>query len=206
MPLSTTSMASRDTRSRSLPVESTCASSVIAGTCRSSRSASNRRSSHRARRPGQLGGPAELAFDLLDELADLGGRRLGLLVLNPDQGRLVLAIIEEDLENAVGQQRDADHRDEQRNVFGEQPAADSRPGGPATARRIRRGRRRERSAFRRIGMEGNASSRPNLARTRDVVSCRSAAGLFDDLVGQREQGRRHVQTDALAVFRLSTNR
>ena len=38
-------MASRDTRNRSLPVESTCASSVIAGTCRNSRSASNRRCS-----------------------------------------------------------------------------------------------------------------------------------------------------------------
>ena len=56
----------------------------------------------RARRPRQLGGPAELAFDFLDELADLGRRRLGLLVLNPDQGRLVLAIIEENLENPVG--------------------------------------------------------------------------------------------------------
>ena len=56
----------------------------------------------RARRPRQLGGPAELAFDLLDELADLRRRRLGLFVLNPDQRRLVLAIIEENLENPVG--------------------------------------------------------------------------------------------------------
>ena len=38
-------MARRDTRSRSLPVESTCASSVMAGTCRNSRKASNRRCS-----------------------------------------------------------------------------------------------------------------------------------------------------------------
>ena len=36
-------------------------------------------------RPGQLGGPAQLAFDFLDKLADLGGGGLGLLVLNPDQ-------------------------------------------------------------------------------------------------------------------------
>ena len=57
----------------------------------------------RARGPGQLGGPAELAFDFLDELADLSRRRLGLLVLNPDQGGLVLAIIEENLENPVRQ-------------------------------------------------------------------------------------------------------
>ena len=56
----------------------------------------------RARRPRQLGGPAELAFDFLDELADLRRRGLRLLVLNPDQGRLVLAVIEENLENPVG--------------------------------------------------------------------------------------------------------
>ena len=55
----------------------------------------------RARRPGQLRGPAQLAFDFLDELADLGRGGLGLLVLDADQGRLVLAIIEEDLENPV---------------------------------------------------------------------------------------------------------
>ena len=97
-----TSMASRETRKRSLPVESIWASSVIAGTWRSSRSASNRRFSQRARRPGQLGGPAELAFDLLDELADLGRRRLGLFVLDADQGDLVLPVIEENLENPVG--------------------------------------------------------------------------------------------------------
>jgi len=56
----------------------------------------------RALRPWQLGGPAELAFDFLDELADLGRRRLGLFVLDPDQGRLVLAVIEKNLENPVG--------------------------------------------------------------------------------------------------------
>ena len=55
----------------------------------------------RARRPGQLRGPAELALDFLDELADLGRRRLGLLVLDADQRGLVLAVVEEDLENAV---------------------------------------------------------------------------------------------------------
>src|SRR5262249_44875620 len=40
-----------------------------------------------------------------------------------DERGLVFLIIEEDVENAVGQQRDADHRDEQRDVFGEQAAA-----------------------------------------------------------------------------------
>src|SRR6185437_14430390 len=73
-----------------------------------------------ADRPRKLRGPAELAFDLLDELADLCGRRLRLLLLDPDQRRLVLAVIENDLENAVGEQRDGDHRDEQRDIFGEE--------------------------------------------------------------------------------------
>ena len=104
-PLPTTSMASRDTLSRSLPVESSCASSVIAGTCRNRRTASNRRCSIEPGRPWQLRRPAELALDLLDELADLGRRRFRLLVLDADQRRLVLPIIEEDLENSVRQQR-----------------------------------------------------------------------------------------------------
>ena len=80
----------------------------------------------RARRPRQLRGPAELAFDFLDELADLRRRRLGLLALDADQRGLVLLIVEIDLEHAVGEQRDAHHQDEQDDVFGEQPAADSR--------------------------------------------------------------------------------
>jgi hypothetical protein len=46
-------------------------------------------------------------------LADLGGGRFRLLALNADQRRLVLLIIEEDVENAVGQERDRDHGDEQ---------------------------------------------------------------------------------------------
>ena len=77
----------------------------------------------RARRPRQLRGPAELALDLLDELADLGGGGFRLLALDADQRRLVLLIIEEDVENAVGHQRDTDDRDEQRDVFGEQASA-----------------------------------------------------------------------------------
>ena len=55
----------------------------------------------RAGRPRQLGGPAKLAFDFLDELGDLGGSRDRLFVLNADQGRLVFAIIEENLKNPV---------------------------------------------------------------------------------------------------------
>src|SRR4029077_13676812 len=76
-----------------------------------------------ARRPRQVCGPAELALDLLDELADLGGGSFRLFALDADQRRLVLLIIEQDVENAVGHQRYTDHRDEQCDVFGEQASA-----------------------------------------------------------------------------------
>ena len=93
----------------------------------------------RARRPGQLRGPAELALDLLDELADLRGRGLGLLALDADQRRLVLLVGEPDLEQPVGEQRDADDGDEQADIFAEQPAAHAPPA---------RGRnRRDRNRF-----------------------------------------------------------
>ena len=82
----------------------------------------------RARRPGELGGPADLAFDILDELPDLAGRGLRLFPLDPGQGLLVLLVGEPDFEQAVGEQRHADHGDEQRHVFAEQPAADMRSG------------------------------------------------------------------------------
>jgi hypothetical protein len=83
----------------------------------------------RARRPRQLRGPAELALDLLDELADFGGGCFRLLALDADQGSLVLLIIEQDVENAVRYQRDTDHRDEQRDVFGEQAPTGLCDGG-----------------------------------------------------------------------------
>src|SRR5262249_41917826 len=77
----------------------------------------------RACRPRQLRGPTQLALDLLDELADLRGGGFRLLALNADQRGLVLLIVEEDVERAVGEERDADQHDEQRDVFGEQAAA-----------------------------------------------------------------------------------
>ena len=80
----------------------------------------------RARRPRQLRGPADLALDVLDELADLGGRGFRLLALDAGQRLLVLLIREPDFEQAVGQERDADDGDEQRDIFSEQPAADMR--------------------------------------------------------------------------------
>src|SRR5262249_42459801 len=73
----------------------------------------------RARRPRQLRGPAELALDLLDELTDLGGGSFRLFALDADERRLVLLIIEQNVENTVGYQRDTYDRDEQRDIFGE---------------------------------------------------------------------------------------
>ena len=67
--------------------------------------------------------PAELALDLLDELADLGGGGFRLFALDADERRLVLLIVEVDVENAVREQRDADDRHEQRDVFREQASA-----------------------------------------------------------------------------------
>src|ERR1019366_8268445 len=81
----------------------------------------------RARRPRQLRGPADLAFDLLDELADLGGGRIRLLMLDLDQRGLVLLVGEPDLEHAVAEQRHAHDREEQRHVFAEQWPADLAP-------------------------------------------------------------------------------
>src|SRR5262249_36589343 len=66
-----------------------------------------------------------------------GGFRL--FALDADERRLVLLIIEEDAENAIGYQRDADHRDEQRDVFGEQAPASfcDRGFGRRLLRRVR---------------------------------------------------------------------
>ena len=88
--LPTTSMASRDTLSCSLPVEIELRQ---LGDRRHLAQETQRVEAallQRARRPGQLHGPAELALDLLDELADLRRRGLGLLALDADQRRLVL--------------------------------------------------------------------------------------------------------------------
>ena len=83
--------------------------------------------------PGQLRGPPHLALDLLDELADLGRRRLGLLALDADQGCLVLLKGEDDLRQSVREQGDAHDGKEQPDVFAKQPPARPRllPASPA---------------------------------------------------------------------------
>jgi hypothetical protein len=45
------------------------------------------------------------------------------LEVRRETGRLVFLVIEQDIENAVGHERDTDHCDEQRDVFGEQASA-----------------------------------------------------------------------------------
>ena len=61
-----------------------------------------------AGRPRQLRGPPDLALDFLDELPDLGCRRLRLLALDSDERSLVLLIGEPDFGQSVGEQGDAD--------------------------------------------------------------------------------------------------
>jgi hypothetical protein len=83
-----------------------------------------------------LRGPAELALDLLDKLADLGGGGFRLFALDADQRRFMLLIIKEDVENAVGHKRYTDDRDEQRDIFGEQSSAGLYDFGRRLLRRV----------------------------------------------------------------------
>ena len=71
----------------------------------------------RAVGPWQLGGPANLAFDLGDEFFDLIGRRHRLLFLDVDERRLVFLIGEPNFECTVGDQRQHHHRDKQNGVL-----------------------------------------------------------------------------------------
>ena len=79
------------------------------------------------RRPGQVGHPTELAFDLLDELADLGGRRCSLLFLEADGVIVIFTVREPDVDEVVCDECGADDRCEQHNVLAEQGALDRSP-------------------------------------------------------------------------------
>jgi hypothetical protein len=67
--------------------------------------------------------PAELALDLLAELADLGGGGFRLFALDADERSLMFLVVEVDVENAVREQRDTDDRHKQCDVFREQASA-----------------------------------------------------------------------------------
>src|ERR1051326_327173 len=77
----------------------------------------------RSRRPLRMRGPADLALDLLDEFGDALRRRLGLLLLYPDESGLVLLIGEPEIEAAIDQERRADQRDKDQGIFAEEAAA-----------------------------------------------------------------------------------
>ena len=202
MPLSIASIASRETRRRSLPVDIHLGEFGDRGHLTQQPQRVEPALLDRARRPRQLRGPAELALDLLDELADLGGRRLGLLVLDPDQRGLVLAIIEEDLEQAVGQQRNGDDGHEQRDIFGEQPGPDPAPPPRRTRRRPRPRAAAAWLAGCRDG--GRCSSRPSLARRPELVSRRTAQGYSMTSSASASKVGGISSPVAFAVLRLST--
>ena len=81
----------------------------------------------RACRPGELRRPADLIFDLLDEVGDLFRRAFRLLALDADQRVGVLAVGEHDLEQTVAEQRDADDGEKETDILAEQRPADSTP-------------------------------------------------------------------------------
>ena len=160
----------------------------------------------RARRPRQLRGPAELALDLLDELADLGGGGFRLLALDADQRRLVLLIVEVDVENAVRQQRDRHHGHEQRDVFGEQAPPgflDRRLDRRLLRRTLARRRRavvRRRRPFRDQAFAETGNPHPDHC-IRFIRSSRVRPS-FDHLVGGGEQRGRNFDPERLGGLQV----
>src|SRR5262245_2643763 len=73
-----------------------------------------------------------MALDVLDELADLRRRSLGLLVLDADQRTLVVLIEKPRFGKRVDRQSRANHGDEQRDVSPEQTASSARRRGCRT--------------------------------------------------------------------------
>jgi len=201
-------MASRDTRRRSLPVESTCANSVMGrhlaqagvghrtGAARSSR----------ATTANWVVQPSWLSI-FLDELADLGPRlprpaRAGYESGTPcarDNRRKPRKSRSTTARRRPTATNSAD-------VFGEQPAADflSRAAGPPR-QSVPRGAGRQRSAICCLGGE-KCSSGPYLARTRGLVSCRNAGGSLDHFIGKRKQGWRNFQADTLGGLQIEYER
>ena len=96
---------------------------MMAGTWRSSRSASQAPLLDIAGTPRQLRGPAQLALDLLDEVADLRRCGIRLLALDANEERLLLAIGKPDVEEAVGNEGSGHDAREQQDVLPKEPAA-----------------------------------------------------------------------------------
>ena len=74
-----------------------------------------------SRIPRQLRGPADLIFDLANELADLAGSGRGLLVLQADEKSGLLLLGKPDLHQSAHQQGGRYHRPEKQRIFAEQP-------------------------------------------------------------------------------------
>ena len=166
-----------------------CASSVIAGTWRKQPQA--HRSAAARCVPADHGScvvqPTWLSISLMN-CADLGGRRLGLLALDADQRRLVLAIGEPDFEQSRWTaERRTTTATNSATYLREQPAADlCRPTGAAAgAAPPTDGAPPASAALGRVGMEGNAhpgqasKNKPGLSlaamRGEDPVSESTAA-------------------------------
>ncbi len=111
----------------------------MAGTWRNSRSASKLALVQGRGRPRQLGGPADLALDLADELLDLAGGAARLLALDADERGLVVAVGEPDLEGAIGEERHRHDGDEEGRVFAEEAPARRAPRPRRIRRTLRQG-------------------------------------------------------------------
>jgi len=147
-----------------------------------------------------LRGPAQLALDLLDELTDLGGGGFSLFALDADERRLMLLIIEQDVENAVGHQRYTDDCDEQRDVFGEQAPAGFCDGGfgRCLLRRVGISAPQAIRGTPRLNEIANRHDEHSIKRWPTLSSPpRDAARSFDHLVGERDQFLRHVEAKRL---------
>ncbi len=78
--------------------------------------------------PRQLRGPADLIFDLANELADLAGSGRGLLVLQADEKGGLLLIGKPDLHQSARQQRRGYGNRKKERIFAEQPPFAWPPG------------------------------------------------------------------------------
>ena len=132
--------------------------------------------------PEQLRRPAHLTFDFLDELADLGRRRLRLLMLDLDQCVSMFPIGNPYFKNSIGQQRHANHGNEQPGIFQEQAAADlprHRGVGWSCLKRCRAIRHSITSSA--SSKNESRSDRPNALA---VLRLTTSSNLFGDCAGK----------------------
>src|SRR6185295_17657160 len=85
-------------------------------------------------RPGYLRGPADLALQLLEELADLVRRSLGLRALHADAEARVIARQELKLKYDIGDQREANDRHERSRIFQKETRSSRASPFPASRR------------------------------------------------------------------------